>query len=108
MAKKKYPKAKTYPILRKAKKGVKYISAPEVAKRLKVSLPTVYGWIQRCLFKGITKNGGGRWMIPSVGLKKPIVPDWHFSSPKTKRQRADLRRKSNKRLSRAVTTNPLG
>jgi len=87
--KKKYAKAKTYPILMKAKKGVKYISAPEVARRLKVSQPTIYGWIQRCLFKGMTKNNTGRWLIPSKGLKRPVVPDWHFSSPKAKRKKSD-------------------
>jgi len=85
--KKKYAKAKTYPILKKMKIGVSYISAPEVAKRLKVSLATVYGWIQRRLFKGMTKHDRGRWLIPSVGLKKPIVPEWHFSSPKSKSKR---------------------
>lgn len=88
MAKKKVKKAKSYSVLMNPKKGVKYIKPVEVAKRLKVSVAAVYGWIQRKLFKGMWKNPTGHWNIPAVGLKKPIVPDWHFSSPKTKRKKS--------------------
>jgi len=92
--KKKYEKPKQYPILKRPKKGVSYISVLQVAKRLKVSLPTVYGWVSKGLFKGTTKDQSGHWMVPSVGLKKPTVPDWHFSSRKTKKKKSTAKRKN--------------
>ena len=73
-------KVKRYPILLHPKKGVKYISVIQAAKRLKVPLPTVYGWAAKGLFQFITKDETGHWMIPSKGLKKPPVPGWHYRS----------------------------
>jgi len=85
--KKKREKVKRYPILKRAKRGVSYISVPQAAKKLRVPLPTIYGWASKGLFQFISKDETGHWMIPSKNLKKPPLPAWHYLSPKNKKKK---------------------
>jgi hypothetical protein len=77
---------KVFPVLKSCKKKLSYQSPRNAAKRLKVSLPTIYKWCHDSIIKDLHKDSTGHWLIP-ISFVKPSVPEWHYTHPSQLKKR---------------------